>query len=403
MAYRPHLRTFFGLDSVAPIHFLAYFLAGVATVSLGAILPQLMRNWSMSDARAGFLFSALFTGSTLGSLVSTRKPEWSYPIGFWCCGIAIPFIQSASSGWLDLVILLEGIGLGLIINSGNVLVEKSAEKAGASGAAALARVHFAWGVGAISCPWIVRPNILHLANSSLLFPLMGGVFALLGTYLGWKVGRSLRTPSSTIAARQRPSIRFKTQVFFALALLLYTGIENSISGWLPVFALRIYGEDSHSIAATTTSGSLAALSFTLFWTAHLLGRALLPVAVHFWSEERLLKGTVTALLAAVIPLSILPGHFGEKGGALCVTAAACGFSLGSVYPLLIADLLKRSGNLRVVGWILACAPLGGAVLPWLSGIVSTSTGNIRSALFQPSFAAVLLFILAYRLKSANGD
>jgi MFS transporter, FHS family, glucose/mannose:H+ symporter len=400
---RHYLRTFFGLNSVAPTHFLAYFLAGAATVSLGAILPQLVKQWSMSDARAGFLFSALFAGSTLGSLVSTRNPGRSYPIGFGCCSIAIPFIQSVPPGWLDVVIFLAGIGLGLIVNSGNVLVENAAEKEAASGAAALARVHFAWGVGAISCPWIIRPIILHPANSYLLLASFGGVFALLGIFLAWKVPRSPSTPNSGVTTERRSTFGLKIRLFFAMALLLYTGIENSISGWLPIFALRIYRGGAHSIAATAKSDSLAALSFTLFWAAHLLGRALLPVALHFWTEERLLRGTVTALLGSAILLSLLPGQFGEKGGALCVAAAACGFSLASVYPLLIADLLKQSGNPRSVGWILACAPLGGALLPWLSGILSTYTGNIRSALFQPTLAVAFLLILAYQLTPVNGD
>jgi FHS family glucose/mannose:H+ symporter-like MFS transporter len=400
---RPHFRTLFGLGSVAPIHFLAYFLAGVATVSLGAVLPQLVKNWSMSDAQAGFLFSSLFAGSTLGSLVSTRKPEWSYPIGCGCCGIAIPLIQSLSIGWLDVVILLVGIGLGLIINSGNVLVENSAKKEGASGAAALARVHFAWGLGAISCPWIIRPNALSSVGPSLFLALFGGVFALLGVFLAWKVRGPLRTSSDEMTAERRSSFGLKAQFTFALALLLYTGIENSISGWLPLFVLRIYRGGVPSVAVTTKAGSLAALCFTLFWTAHLLGRALLPVALQLWPEERLLRGTITALLAAVILLSILPGRFGERGGVSCITAAACGLSLASIYPLLIADLLKQSGDLRPVGWILACAPLGGAVLPWLSGIVSTYTGNIRSALLQPSIAVALLLVLAFHLKPVDGD
>lgn len=356
----------------------------------------------MSDARAGFLFSALFSGSALGSLVSTRKPEWSYPVGFWCCGIAIPFIQSASSGYLDFVILLEGIGLGLIVNSGNVLVGNSAERAGTSRAAALARVHFAWGVGAVSCPWILRPILLNRVNSPFFLPLFGAVFAVLGVFLAWNVRRPPRTSNSEITS-ERSLISLETQFFFALALFLYTGIENSISGWLPVFALRIYGAGAHSIAETAKSGSLPALCFTLFWTMHLLGRALLPVAVHSWSEARILQGTVAALLAAVILLPVLPGHFSDNGVLLCVTAAACGFSLASVYPLLIADLLKQSGNLRLGGWILGCAPLGGALLPWISGIVSKYSGSIRCGLIQLAFAVVLLLILVFRLRPISAD
>lgn len=54
----------------------AFVLTGVVTTFLGPLLPALSVRWQLSDAQAGYFFSAQFMGSIVGStLTSTLLPR----------------------------------------------------------------------------------------------------------------------------------------------------------------------------------------------------------------------------------------------------------------------------------------------------------------------------------------
>ena len=46
------------------------FLTGMLTTLLGPLLPVLSARWSLADAQAGYLFTALFAGSMGGAVIS---------------------------------------------------------------------------------------------------------------------------------------------------------------------------------------------------------------------------------------------------------------------------------------------------------------------------------------------
>jgi fucose permease len=58
-------------------------------------------------------------------------------------------------------------------------------------------------------------------------------------------------------------------------------------------------------------------------------------------------------------------------------------------------MLARVGRSRSSGWIFAISGSGGAVLPWLTGLLSEGSGSLRIAFVVPlgAMAVVLLFVL----------
>jgi fucose permease len=48
------------------------------------------------------------------------------------------------------------------------------------------------------------------------------------------------------------------------------------------------------------------------------------------------------------------------------------------------------------GWVMACASLGGALLPWTTGVISTSY-RLRIGLLIPGVAIVALLVLGIRI------
>ena len=105
-------------------------------------------------------------------------------------------------------------------------------------------------------------------------------------------------------------------------------------------------------------------------------------------EQRLYRVCVVVTIAGVLvllsahsPLSILSG------------SAVTGLSLAPLFPLTLALFLAEIGESNNAGWVFAVAGLGGAVLSWLTGIVSNDTGSLRIGLVVPGFAAVLMLLM----------
>ena len=108
------------------------------------------------------------------------------------------------------------------------------------------------------------------------------------------------------------------------------------------------------------------------------------------------SGAILSLLISVVFLLAIPASR-ENQLILCTISAACGLSLAGIYPLLMARLLKQSAGTRGLGWVLAFASVGGASLPWLTGLASTRFGSLRTAISVPALAVALLLLLAPRI------
>jgi fucose permease len=64
-----------------------------------------------------------------------------------------------------------------------------------------------------------------------------------------------------------------------------------------------------------------------------------------------------------------------------------------LFPLILSLFLAEIGASRNAGWVFAVAGLGGAVLSWLTGIVSSGAGSLRIGLMVPGAAALLMMVL----------
>lgn len=380
---------------VHPALYAAYFLAGVATILLGPTLPFLSSRWPITDALAGSLFAAQFGGGILGTVLATRFPRASLFAGFGISATAIALLGWAPWNLADALFFFNGIGLGSIIASGNIWTTHLASASGGSEASALAWVHLAWGLGAVSCPWLFQAAT-EVSSAALFFALLGAAFGLLAVGLFfWD--RNLQMFAQPGRDSGNTLLSVGTRCFYGTALLLYTGAENAISGWLPSYVTRIQaGLPQAALARSRPAGALA---FTLLWAGTLSGRAAIPFVLRFIRERIICTGTIVSLLVSLVLLMAIPSWKSESSVALCGISAACGLSLAGIYPLLMARLLKQSGGTRGIGWVLACASVGGASLPWLTGFASTWFGSLRAAMAVPTFAVLLLLVLIPRIYS----
>jgi FHS family glucose/mannose:H+ symporter-like MFS transporter len=377
------------LRTLAPVYF--YFLvAGIATVMLGPLLPQLMEHWHIQDAQAGTLFTADFLGQLCGAWIAARNLRASLVYGSILSAAGCIALLSFGFGEAHIALFCIGVGLGTGLTAGNILAGTTLPSARAR---LLVILNVAWGLGAIACPLLIS---LTAAGGMHRFFLVLTALLLAASALSFAIPRA--TPSerpsrpSESAGRNPAFIKSLwplpplPMVAFCSAMFLYVGVENSLGGWLPSYAIR-------------SSSSLQASSIAIyFWVAELIGRLLVAALMTVLIDSVLYRFCLALLLVTEGLLCSIahPSAF----GFITLTILG-GFTLAPVFPLLVSFMLARTGNHKRLGPLFASASVGGAVLPWLTGLCSTYFHGLRAGLVVPAAGAALLLLLSGIITSKN--
>ena len=136
--------------------------------------------------------------------------------------------------------------------------------------------------------------------------------------------------------------------------------------------------------------SIAPLMPAFFWTALTVGRALGTIFLRHFSERSVLRAGYGAGAAGIGLMLWAPTLAGVIGGALIT-----GLSFATLYPITVARLSQRFGvAARKIGAVLfSLAAVGPAVIPWMVGVISHSTGSLRAGLLLPLGATLILFVV----------
>ena len=345
---------------------------GVITVLLGPLLPLLSARWGLNDTQAGYLVTAQFVGCLFATLASGEVLPW---LGFrWTMVLGLAFMTFGTStlmastyAWAVAAVSCNGIGIGLATPTTNLLVARTPAVRRAS---SLNLLNFFWSAGAMACPAFVAlfQNAGHLQVFLLLAAASVAIlmFALIVSPLPLPVAE---THSTHVLSRWK-YLRTPTAVLLATLFFVYIGTESAFGLWLASYAKR----------ASNAGGTWWATVPSYFYGALLVGRLAAPLVLREISDTSLARfGAVVACLggAALITVNSLLGI------ALC--AALIGFGLSTLYPIAIGYLSASFGTVasKIGGTLFSVATLGGAIVPWLVGFVSTHSGSLRSALFVP--------------------
>jgi MFS transporter, FHS family, glucose/mannose:H+ symporter len=362
------------IRSLGPVY--CYFvIAGLCTVMLGPLLPILMAHWQIQDAKAGTLFTAYFTGNFVGAWFATRNLRSSLVYGAALSGVACLSLARLNFNAAHIALFCMGLGLGAGLTAGNVIVGTVIP---AARTRLLTLLNVAWGVGAISCSLLLRLS-LHAGISSFFF---ATAFCLVFSALvSTAIPRSANPPSPPDAYSPEDSHTVPTFALlaFACAIALYVGIENALGGWLPSYAIR-------------SNPSLHATSIALyFWTAELIGRLVVSTLLPFLPEAILFRISLGMLILLEVLLSAVSHPSATQVVGLVILAA---LALAPLFPLIVSFMLARTGSQTRLGPLFATASLGGASLPWLTGVISTHFHGLHAGLFVPATAAVFLLLLS---------
>ena len=349
---------------VTAIAFLCLFLLGLIDNLKGTTLPPLLAELNFNDAQGGaillwsylgFLAAALLVGM-LSDLAGNRAVVLAAAV---CLLLGIGGYSTAQQfGWLAAAMALLGVGLGGIDMAGNLLIVAYYTR---NKGRYLNLMAFFHGVSSTIAPYYA--GLLLTAGLSwrqiYQYPMIvvGGLLAM-----------GLLAPFPKPEVQQKSGIDFRAigkillhpgmGWFFAL-MILYVSSELGVASWIVAYLQRI-----HDLGVTESAGALS-----LYFAGLMVGRLLGTVFV-----ERLgyLRSILIMAVGSTIVLWI--GLLGPGMAYWLLPLSGLFFSI--IFPTITAAVADRvTENVgTVMGLLFAFCGIGGALGPWLIGLVSNIAG-----------------------------
>jgi FHS family glucose/mannose:H+ symporter-like MFS transporter len=359
---------------------IAFLPTGILTTLLSPMLSVLIARWALNDTQAGSLFLVQFlaslTGVQISGILLARmgfRPAFLSGLLLMAAGVATLYLGSARLGMISVAVY--GLGLGFIIPTCNLMI---AEIAPGSRAAAVSLLNLYWGVGAVLCSLLVA-----WANRHHWIPVFLAAVSLFLVLLAASVRNlpfppAVKSTGSPLAWRKISSD--PTLWLFAAVFFLYPGAETAMGGWIGSYVERM----------GSSGAAMGPMMPAFFWSALMLGRASAGPILKHLPERRVLQLGFAAATAG-IGLTLWSSTLSGAAASTLVT----GLSFATLYPITVARFSHRFGvAARSIGSLMfSFASVGPAVLPWMVGVISKATGNLRTGLAVPFAATAILLLI----------
>ena len=365
---------------VLAVAFGAFVMIGVATSVLGVAWPSIRDHFSRSVADLGILIASgsigFITASSLYGRLHLRAGTGRLLIGgsigvlVGLAGIAV----APSWGWIVATSLVLGFGSGLVDTGLN------AHAALAFDLRSMNLLHGCFGLGSTLGPVVMTLSLTasgawRAGYWALAIAQVGAVVAIWLRRGDWPEGETDLSATAMAPRRRRLRLALMLGLFF-----IYTGVEVGTGQW--AFTLLTEGRG----ASTAVAGAWVAA----FWGGLTVGRFVFGFSGARIGRRRLLAGSMAVTSIGLGVLWIDPAGLGAVG--LPIT----GLGLAAIFPALVSLTPTRIGRDRsttTVGYQLAAATLGVAVIPWVLGVVAESRG--LEALAPGLFLLAVLMAVVY--------
>lgn len=369
---------------------LSFALIGIFQNSLGAMLPELIEEFSLSYAQAALMPSALLLAFGIvavpAGLAAERWGERRIVIGSYAClagAFALVCLRPPFPALLPLFFLIGGGLSGLQVSLIPLLKAAS-------------------GARAFGIRLVLVQGIFGAA--SFLGPLLYG--SLSGAGVSWRgmyllfLGFSaaailpallLRFPKGAGADGEKPPtigacLRFLLRplpLLYFFGIALYVGLEQGTATWMAAFA-----QSSHGLSPAGGGAHLVAA----FWGAFTLGNFAVAYALKR-TPPNIMSCILAGSAALLLPAAVLgPALLSYAAFILLGAAAAPLWAL--VYALALEEIPAGHG---ILSGLLAAAVVGGAPANLLVGAVADRFG-LRLGLLSLTIAPAFILYLGLRFR-----
>ena len=324
---------------------------GLPLDALGALLVAVTSGYVASSFATGFLLARMRLGMLLALSVLLTSASL---LGF----------AGAPAFWMLLPLaVVAGLGAGAIDSGINAYASQHL------GPRLMNWLHACFGIGAASGP-LVMTAVLQAAWPWTRGYLLVGLAQLLlaaafyVTAPAWSDGGSPRPgPADGRPADSPPAPRRSRQAWLGVAtFFVYTGLEAGFGLWS--YTLFTEGRGvSPAVAGACVSAFWGGLTAGRLLGAFVLGRLPVPLV---------LRGCLVVIAAAA---ALLAADVADAASFAAVAVA--GVACGPVFPSLMSTTsarIAREHLAGVVGYQVAAAALGAALVPAAMGVVAGRTG-----------------------------
>lgn len=363
------------LGWVTAIAFLCLFLLGLIDNLKGATLPPLLADLRFSDAQGGTILMWAYLGflaaSLLVGMLSDLAGNRAVVLASGVClllGI-VGYSTARQFGLLAASMAAVGVGLGGIDMAGNLIIVSYYTQ---SKGRYLNLMAFFHGLSSTIAPYYA--GLLLAAGLSwrqvYQYPLAAVALLLVMGLLAPFPQPQAQKLQSGINFRSIKSVLFKpgTGWYFAV-MVLYVASEIGVASWLVTFLQRV-----HALGVTES-----ALFLSLYFAGLMVGRVL---GTLFVERVGYLKSILMAAVGGTLCLAV--GLFGPGKAFWLLPATGLFFSI--IFPTLTASASNRMTENpgTMLGLLFAFCGVGGALGPWLVGLISDLAG------IQVGFTVMLL-------------
>lgn len=354
------------------IIYLVFISLGLPDSLLGAAWPVMQHDLGAPLGAAGVLSFTVTVGTIVSALSTSRvvrligTARTTLISVAMTAGALLGFSSAPSVVWLMVFAVPLGLGAGAIDSALNHYV------AGHYAAHHMSWLHCFWGVGVTVSPMIMAAYLDEGAwrDGYLTIGLIqSGIVALLLASLPlWKQMEKKRSGEGQAAAADAPAdgdgeLKNAAGVKYALGtFLFYCGVEMTAGLW----------GSSYLVNAKGVSADDAAMWISIYFAGITIGRLINGFVTFKYSSRTLIRaGEIITLAGTLLLLLPLPTAFSLAGFLIT------GLGLAPIFPSMLHETPVRFGEAhagRVMGWQMATAYTGAALLPplfgWLAGHVT---------------------------------
>lgn len=330
----------------------AFAMMGFTSTCWGPMLPWIAERNDLSISTSGLILAGFTMHTLIGTvLVQVFGPKKDL-IWFIQRGIIIAFIGFIGVVTLNNAVLLTlsgcfaGVGYGatglallqLFTRSGNASHVRMNLASAATGFGALAGPFTIGTLGSSNIPAII---ILAIGTSLVATRFLTGA--------QWRVEKF---------DHKSQTKQNQFQLFIILmAVILYSGLENSIAAWLPTIIKASNG--------TLESGALSSAFFYLFFS---LGRFIGVYIARYLEPHSII---LICILATILPFSfamISRDH-------MSLGLALCGLFVGPIFPNSSSWIARKTPGFPLATTVLMLAIMaGGFIFPPILGFILELAG-----------------------------
>lgn len=367
--------------------YVGFFLSGFLLLSIGAIMPDLIKNFNLTYSRAGFLLSMYSLGNICANIffpivadkITIKKSAILFILAIPLAYLAMYFFQDSIKGSLWLIFLIIGIGMGAVpLISTNIINDLSKDKVVGTNI-----MHTAFAFGALAAPFtIVLLKRLGLSFEEILLfisTLMFGMWLLFAT-----INYDYKSLESKDDSSEAKDLDFYF-VSVAFVLFFYLGVENVINGWLMTY---LQGMD-------VLSEAFSASMVSLTWIMIMVGRIFTAYRAKKTSGPKLVL-----IYAFGVALMILSLTITRNPSIITLTVLALGFFLAGIFPTSVSnasDYVK--GNTKRLSVLFTSATVGGIFTPQIVGWVADKTTILfaMNVLLVNVLAMIIFAFITFKL------